>query len=133
MTGLSLIGMMPLVAGGLDPRALRVQAMADVRSLAQSPMRLQGALGTPLMTCDGTCARCDLDYLNVCYHHRVVTGPTALVFAALRWEDFPEAVRRRLIREVSDRVPTAPLVRRAEDNGRLIGEKFWNQYLIDWN
>lgn len=89
--------------------------------------------GLPLMTREGRWTQFDLDDLDEYYRECVVTGPTAFVIPVLRWEDFPDAVRRKLILELSDRRPVAPLLHRAEGYDCLIGERIWDLYFGDWN
>lgn len=89
--------------------------------------------GLPLMTREGRWRQFDLDDLDAYYRHCVITGPTAFVIPVLRWEDFPEAVRRKLILELSDRRPEGMPLRRVEGYDCLIGEKIWNRYFGDWN
>ncbi|MEM6490140.1 MAG: DUF1194 domain-containing protein [Pseudomonadota bacterium] len=89
--------------------------------------------GLPLMTREGMGAQWHLDDLDEYYRQCVVSGPTAFVIPVLRWEDFTDAVRRKLILELSDRQPDDMPVRRAQGYDCLIGEKIWNQYFGDWN
>ncbi|MEL6335405.1 MAG: DUF1194 domain-containing protein [Pseudomonadota bacterium] len=89
--------------------------------------------GLPLMTREGRWNQFDLADLDAYYEHCVITGPTAFVIPVLRWEDFPDAVRRKLILELSDRRPVAAPLHRIEGYDCLIGEKIWNQFYGDWN
>ncbi|MEO0761229.1 MAG: DUF1194 domain-containing protein [Pseudomonadota bacterium] len=89
--------------------------------------------GLPLMTREGRYTRFDLEDLDEYYHQCVITGPTAFVIPVLRWEDFPDAVRRKLILELSDRRPAGARLHRIAGYDCLIGEKIWNRYYGDWN
>jgi len=89
--------------------------------------------GLPLMTQDGPWRQFNLEDLDVYYRNCVITGSTAFVIPVLQWEDFPDAVRRKLILELSGRRPPGPPLSRAEGYDCLIGEKIWNQYFGDWN
>ncbi|MEO0429709.1 MAG: DUF1194 domain-containing protein [Pseudomonadota bacterium] len=89
--------------------------------------------GLPLMTREGRWTEFDLADLDQYYRHCVIVGPTAFVIPVLRWEDFPDAVRRKLVLELSERLPEAANVIRVEGYDCLIGEKIWEQYYGDWN
>ncbi|MEM6422608.1 MAG: DUF1194 domain-containing protein, partial [Pseudomonadota bacterium] len=89
--------------------------------------------GLPLMTREGMGDQFHLDDLDEYYRQCVITGPTSFVIPVLRWEDFPQAVRRKLVLELADRRPAATPLRRVEGYDCLIGEKIWNRYYGDWN
>lgn len=89
--------------------------------------------GLPLMTREGRWPQFDLEDLDNYYRHCVITGPTAFVIPVLRWTDFPDAVRRKLILELSDRQPISAPLRRIEGYDCLIGEKIWERYFGGWN
>lgn len=89
--------------------------------------------GLPLMTREGRYRQFDLADLDLYYHHCVVTGPTSFVIPVLRWEDFPDAVRRKLILELSESRPVQTPLHRIDGYDCLIGEKIWDQYFGDWN
>jgi hypothetical protein len=55
--------------------------------------------GLPLMTEDST-SRWGIDDLDVYYWECVVGGPGAFVIPVLDWDDFPMAVRRKLVLEL---------------------------------
>ncbi len=55
--------------------------------------------GLPLMTTDGP-ANWGIDDLDVYYEHCVIGGPGAFVVPVTDWDDFPMAVRRKLILEL---------------------------------
>lgn len=89
--------------------------------------------GLPLMTREGQWTEFDLEDLDAYYRHCVIAGPTAFVIPVLRWEDFPDAVRRKLILELSGTRPPEVGVTRVEGYDCLIGEKIWERYYGDWN
>ncbi len=90
--------------------------------------------GLPLMTREGMGAQWHLDDLDQYYRHCVITGQTSFVIPVLKWEDFPAAVRQKLVLELVDqRPPDATPVHRAEGYDCLIGEKIWDQFIGDWN
>ena len=55
--------------------------------------------GLPLMTEDGT-SRWGIDDLDIYYEFCVIGGPGAFVIPVLEWDDFPMAVRRKLVLEL---------------------------------
>lgn len=89
--------------------------------------------GLPLMTREGMGAQWHLDDLDQYYRHCVITGPTAFVIPVLRWEDFPIAVRQKLVLELAGQMPAAGPIRRADGYDCLIGEKIWDRMMDDWN
>ncbi|MEL6766156.1 MAG: DUF1194 domain-containing protein [Pseudomonadota bacterium] len=89
--------------------------------------------GLPLMTQEGQWPQFNLDDLDEYYRQCVIVGPTAFVIPVLRWEDFPDAVRRKLILELSGTRPADLTVTRAQGYDCLIGEKVWDRYFGGWN
>ncbi|MGF1554337.1 MAG: DUF1194 domain-containing protein [Paracoccaceae bacterium] len=91
--------------------------------------------GLPLMTREGMGAQWHLDDLDEYYHQCVIAGPSAFVIPVLAWQDFPDAVRRKLVLELVGRQPdeAGASIRRVEGYDCLIGEKIWGQYFGDWN
>ena len=87
--------------------------------------------GLPLMTREGMGARWHLDDLDEYYRECVITGPTSFVIPVLRWQDFPDAVRRKLILELVDRQPPVARIHRVAAYDCLIGEKIWDRYFGD--
>ncbi|MEM9105022.1 MAG: DUF1194 domain-containing protein [Pseudomonadota bacterium] len=93
--------------------------------------------GLPLMTREGMGARFHLEDLDEYYRHCVIGGPGSFVVPVTDWEEFPEAVRRKLVQELAsfDETP----VQKASFTGAteygydcLIGEKIWHRF-IDQN
>ncbi len=93
--------------------------------------------GLPLMTREGLGSQWHLEDLDAYYRDCVIGGPGAFVIPVLQWRHFPQAVRRKLVLELSGRPPPAvPAgVRRVAANGYdcLIGEKIWRDLQWDWN
>jgi len=71
------------------------------------------------VTVNGLAILNDVPDLDVYYRAEVAVGPRAFVMAARDYEDFAEAFRRKLLREIEDRPPvshdTRPLERRRAD------------------
>jgi hypothetical protein len=89
--------------------------------------------GLPVMTSDAEPQPYDVPNLDEYFSECVIGGPAAFVMPVHEWEQFPEAIRRKLLLE---------LAIRPEDSGRdapvvliqakppydcLIGEKMWRQ------
>lgn len=55
-----------------------------------------------------------LPELDAYYRECVIGGPGSFVLPVMSWEEFPEAVRRKLVLELSGRKPDQPLVMKAE-------------------
>ncbi len=79
--------------------------------------------GLPLMTREGAGGEWYLDDLDVYYRRCVVGGPDAFVIPVRAWEDFPDAVRQKLLLELSGAAPppayavASPLLWRAATGG----------------
>lgn len=89
--------------------------------------------GLPLMTRDGLGSRFHLDNLDEYYRNCVVGGPGSFVVPVRTWDQFPAAVRQKLVLELAGNthaVPSVPHVIPASSNGYdcLIGEKIWQQF-----
>ncbi|MEM6932093.1 MAG: DUF1194 domain-containing protein [Pseudomonadota bacterium] len=89
--------------------------------------------GLPLMTREGMGDQFHLDDLDAYYRECVITGPTAFVIPVLKWEDFSDAVRRKLVLELARTRPRGSIRHHVEGYDCLIGEKIWDQYFGDWN
>ncbi|MEM9262856.1 MAG: DUF1194 domain-containing protein [Pseudomonadota bacterium] len=89
--------------------------------------------GLPLMTQEGSWPQFNLDDLDEYYRQCVIAGPTAFAIPVLRWQDFPEAVRRKLVLELSGARPAEFQVTQVDGYDCLIGEKIWEQFFGDWN
>ena len=95
--------------------------------------------GLPLMTRDGIYSRFDLPDLDNYYRECVIGGPASFVIPVTRWDQFPTAVRQKLIQELAAIEPAEPLVKRIAFHQKaepaydcLIGEKMWRQRRLDW-
>ena len=97
--------------------------------------------GLPLMTRDGIYSQFDIERLDLYYRDCVIGGPGAFIIPVLSWEEFPEAVRRKIILELAGQ-PLAP-VRPIPASGSFlklpageqdcrIGEKLWEQNRWMW-
>ncbi len=93
--------------------------------------------GLPLMTREGMGVQFHLDDLDDYYRYCVIGGPGSFVIPVTEWDEFPEAVRRKLVLELAGAVETN--VHKAAFTGAtqsgydcLIGEKIWQQF-IDQN
>jgi hypothetical protein len=100
--------------------------------------------GLPLMTNGGMTSVYDVDDLDVYYTDCVIGGPGAFMIPVNSWEQFPEAVRRKLVLELAN----APTQRRASDEAAdppvvfaqakpkydcLVGEKMWRDRSWMWD
>ncbi|MGI9355344.1 MAG: DUF1194 domain-containing protein [Rhizobiaceae bacterium] len=90
--------------------------------------------GLPLMTHEGLGSQFQLDDLDDYYRFCVVGGPGSFVIPVNRWEEFPSAVRRKLVLELASN--TRMSVTKAAVTGRsadgydcLIGEKIWQKFM----
>ena len=77
--------------------------------------------GLPLMTYDGT-SPWGIPDLDRYYQFCVIGGPGAFVIPVLAWEDFPMAVRRKIVLELVGPLP-APKQAASHEYDCLIGEK----------
>jgi len=89
--------------------------------------------GLPLMTNSGFVSTFDVPDLDVYYRNCVIGGPGAFMFPVTGWEQFPEAVRRKLVMELATVSMHFPVVKAAADPDYdcMIGEKIWNNR--PWN
>lgn len=95
--------------------------------------------GLPLMTSDGFDGGFNIPDLDVYYSDCVIGGPGSFLVPVTSWDQFPEAIRRKLILEIGGIVPLLPTVRLAQAFGSqglmstadpydcLVGEKIWEQ------
>ncbi len=94
--------------------------------------------GLPLMTKDGFYGRYNLDDLDEYYRQCVIGGPASFVIPVHNWEQFPTAVRHKLVQELASN--GSGLVRKVafhvkpkSDYDCLIGEKMWQQRRRNWS
>lgn len=90
--------------------------------------------GLPLMTREGMGVRFHLEDLDAYYHNCVIGGPGSFVIPVTNWDEFPEAVRRKLVLELAG--SQAMPVHKAQYTGStdagydcLIGEKIWQRFI----
>ncbi|WP_346897985.1 DUF1194 domain-containing protein [uncultured Roseibium sp.] len=94
--------------------------------------------GLPLMTSSGMGSWFNIPDLDVYYHRCVTGGPGSFVIPVTEWEEFPEAVRRKLVLEIGGvempkpRVMPAQLFKE-EPYDCLIGEKIWQQRMWQYD
>jgi hypothetical protein len=94
--------------------------------------------GLPLLTNSGPFSEYDLPNLDEYYANCVIGGPGSFMVPVTSWEQFPAAVRRKLILELADgsRSERLPVVLAAGETGYdcLIGEKMWgSRYFLPDN
>ena len=84
--------------------------------------------GLPLMTRDGPYSSFDIPDLDEYYRRCVIGGPAAFVVPVTRWEEFPAAVRQKLVQElVGLPVLRAQFQLTPEPYDCEVGEKMWRQ------
>lgn len=91
--------------------------------------------GLPLMTNGGLTSSFSIEDLDQYYTNCVIGGPGAFMVPVNDWQQFPEAVRRKLIVELAAAPPAGRLVRVAAQEQPydcLIGEKMWNNRSWMW-
>jgi hypothetical protein len=90
--------------------------------------------GLPLMTREGMGSQWHLDGLDIYCEHCVIGGPGSFVIPVLDWEDFAEAVRRKLVLDIAGvpaRIVPAQL-QAPPPYDCLIGEKIWRDRQRFW-
>jgi Protein of unknown function (DUF1194) len=84
--------------------------------------------GLPIMVKEPSYATMDIDNLDWYYEDCVIGGPGSFVVPIKGRENFKEAIRAKLIREVAGRTPDRPIRLTADKEPRIscmIGEKLW--------
>lgn len=102
--------------------------------------------GLPLMTTGGFSSAYDVANLDAYYEHCVIGGPGAFMVPVNSWEQFPEAIRRKLVLELASRplqaIPaqflaqdTPPATKDTPATGVdcLMGEKMWRNRSWMWD
>lgn len=93
--------------------------------------------GLPLMTREGMGSRWHLDDLDVYYETCVIGGAGSFVIPVLDWQDFSEAVRRKLVLEIAGGEPSDGVVpvqyAPRDPYDCMIGEQIWNQRRMYWD
>lgn len=107
---------------------------------ARAEVLAQGIIinGLPLMTKEGLGSQWHLDDLDAYYAACVIGGAGSFVIPVLSWDQFPAAVRLKLIQELAGMPdPTQPRpvnfhVVPQPEYDCLIGEKIWERFRRDW-
>jgi len=84
--------------------------------------------GLPIMVKKPSYSTVDIDNLDYYYEDCVIGGPSSFVVPIKDREQFKEAIRTKLLLEVSGRTPKRPVIRVAQKEPRvscLIGEQMW--------
>ncbi len=82
--------------------------------------------GLPLLTRDGRGAAWRLDDLDVYYAHCVIGGPGAFVVPVTDWQDFTDAVTRKLVLEIAGVAPERLIrAQQAAAYDCRVGERMW--------
>lgn len=92
--------------------------------------------GLPLMTQEGLGSQWHLERLDLYYQNCVIGGPGAFVIPVYDWEDFAEAVRRKLVLEIAGDLPEATIVpvqfTPVDPLDCRAGEKMLEQRRMNW-
>lgn len=89
--------------------------------------------GLPLMTTGGFGSQFNIPDLDAYYRNCVIGGPGSFMIPVNDWDQFPEAVRRKLILEIGGFTPYLPAkVQTVQFDFRtpydcLVGEKIWQK------
>jgi hypothetical protein len=112
--------------------------------LARDAVVAQGIVinGLPLMTGGGFTSVYDVKDLDKYYSNCVIGGPGSFMIPVNDWEQFPEAVRRKLVLELADNFqPPARtnddfpviLAQDVRSYDCMIGEKMWRDRSFMWD
>ncbi len=91
--------------------------------------------GLPLMTREGMGTQWHIDNLDTYYKDCVIGGPGAFVIPVHDWDDFADAVRRKLVLEMVWQPIARPIPVQFTPSQLAdcrIGEKIWNERFRDW-
>ena len=92
--------------------------------------------GLPLMTREGMGTSWHLENLDIYYETCVIGGPGSFVIPVTHWDDFADAVRRKLVLEMvlrPDPDPVVPVQAMPRDpTDCLVGEKIWQDRRNNW-
>ena len=94
--------------------------------------------GLPLMTREGAGGQYHLENLDEYYKHCVIGGPGSFVIPVNDWQQFPAAVRQKLVLELAGSA-ILPVTRIAFNNiaqagyNCLIGEQIWEERQLYWD
>lgn len=113
------------------------QPVLDAREAALSKRVVIN--GLPLMTRDGSDGGFNIPDLDTYYAECVIGGPGSFLVPVTSWDQFPEAIRRKLILEIgavpplsqtvipAQAAPAQRLRSSSQPYDCLIGEKIWQQ------
>jgi hypothetical protein len=86
--------------------------------------------GLPVMVKEPSYATMDIDNLDWYYEDCIIGGPGSFVVPIKGRENFKEAIRAKLVREVAGRTPARPVRPAADKEPRVsctIGERLWQE------
>ncbi|MEM7732516.1 MAG: DUF1194 domain-containing protein [Pseudomonadota bacterium] len=93
--------------------------------------------GLPLMTNEEFVSFWDIEDLDVYYRNCVIGGPGSFMIPVTDWQDFEEAVRRKLVLEIAGLPPQEQVIPAQYTPGPsydcLVGEKLWDRYQHYWS
>lgn len=93
--------------------------------------------GLPLLTREGMDSAWHLDGLDIYYETCVIGGPGSFVIPVFDWDDFAEAVQRKLVLEMVSGPPVAAILPaqapRLDPTDCRIGEKIWQDRRRYWD
>ncbi len=93
--------------------------------------------GLPLLTEEGIDTTWHLDNLDIYYQNCVIGGPGSFVIPVYDWDDFAEAVQRKLVLEMVANPDPAQVIpvqgSRFDPTDCLIGEKIWQDRRRYWD
>ena len=101
--------------------------------------------GLPLMTRGDFYSDWAVEDLDLYYTNCVIGGPGAFMIPVNSWDQFPEAVRRKLVLELAGNVPAARkvdfdisdmpavlLAQAGQEYDCMAGERIWQRRIQDW-
>ncbi|MGH6862432.1 MAG: DUF1194 domain-containing protein, partial [Phyllobacterium sp.] len=102
--------------------------------------------GLPLMTRGDYYSDWAVRDLDVYYSNCVIGGPGAFMIPVNSWDQFPEAVRRKLVLELAGKTPDlhkadwrsrpnpllVPVQATKQDYDCMSGERIWQRRMRDW-
>lgn len=95
--------------------------------------------GLPLMTFGDPGFGLYMEDLDLYYRDCVTGGPGSFIVPVTSWDQFSEAVRRKLVQEIGGLEQALPPILKAQTGGKIadceIGEKIWHQrqWMFDGN
>lgn len=98
--------------------------------------------GLPLMTEEGVGSRWSMDTLDAYYRDCVIGGQGAFMIPVRSWDEFADAVRRKIVLEIAAIQPrvirtggigASPAAGSAPKSDCLAGEKTWERFRQNWD